>query len=160
MGVTSDNVARLFGISRASQDAFAAESHRRADRARRRGLTQREVVPLAEAALDDGVREDCSAEALRGLRPAFSADGTTTAGNSSQVSDGAAAVALALESTALAHGLEILGFWRSYVVVGVEPSVMGIGPVAAIPRALRLAGLTIADVDVFEINEVPAPQIR
>ena len=156
MGVSSDNVARLFGVSRASQDAFAAESHRRAARARRLGLTQREVVPLAGAVVDDGVREDCSAEQLRGLRPAFTEGGTTTAGNSSQVSDGAAAVALAMESTALARGLEILGFWRSYAVVGVEPSIMGIGPVAAIPRALRLAGLTVADVDVFEINEVAA----
>ena len=154
MGVTSDNVARLFGISRAAQDAFAAESHRRAARARRLGIPQREIVPLAGVSADDGVREDCSLESLRGLRPAFSEEGSTTAGNSSQVSDGAAAVALMLEATALARGLEILGFWRSYAVVGVEPAVMGVGPLAAIPRALRLAGLTVADVDVFEINEV------
>jgi acetyl-CoA acyltransferase 1 len=156
MGVTSDNLARMFGIRRQAQDCFAAESHRRA--AASTGALSREIVAVGGVTADDGVRGDCSPEALATLTPAFTQEGTTTAGNASQVSDGAAAVLLASESVARALGAPVLGVWLAYCAVGVDPSLMGIGPAAAIPRALRLAGLEVGDVDVFEINEAFASQ--
>ena len=108
---------------------------------------------------DDGIRPDTSVAALSKLKPAFAKDGTTTAGNSSQVSDGAAAVLLARASTAAALQLPVLAVLRSYAVVGVPPDVMGIGPAFAIPEAVRKAGLTLNDIDVFEINEAFASQV-
>jgi hypothetical protein len=108
---------------------------------------------------DDGIRPDTSVAALSKLKAAFAKDGTTTAGNSSQVSDGAAAVLLARASTAAALQLPVLAVLRSYAVVGVPPDVMGIGPAFAIPEAVRKAGLTLNDIDVFEINEAFASQV-
>jgi acetyl-CoA acyltransferase 1 len=159
MGVTSDNVARVFRVSRGKQDGYSVESHRRARRAQVLGLFRREIVAVGHVVEDDGVRADCTKEGLACLKPVFSQAGTTTAGNSSQVSDGAAAILLTRETLAVSMGLHIMGVWRAYAVVGVEPALMGIGPAAAIPKALRFAGLSISDIDVFEINEAFASQL-
>ncbi|KAK7930425.1 hypothetical protein WMY93_006820 [Mugilogobius chulae] len=171
MGITSENVAEKFGISREKQDEFALSSHQKASRARSLGLFQEEIVPVQTKVQDqsgsetqvlvcedEGIRPSTSLQGLSKLRPAFSPEGSTTAGNSSQVSDGAAAVLLARRSTADALGLPVLGILRSSAVVGVPPEIMGIGPAAAIPEALRRAGLTVDDIDVFEINEAFASQ--
>uniref|UniRef100_S4S060 Acetyl-CoA acyltransferase 1 n=1 Tax=Petromyzon marinus TaxID=7757 RepID=S4S060_PETMA len=170
MGVTSENVAERYGITREVQDALAVASHQKAARATKLGLFQEEIVPVTTVVLlgdeektitvtqDEGIRPDTSMEGLARLRPVFKENGTTTAGNSSQVSDGAAAVLVARRRAARELGLPVLGVLRSYAVVGVPPDVMGIGPALAIPAALSQAGLTIDDVDVFEINEAFASQ--
>jgi acetyl-CoA acyltransferase 1 len=163
MGTTSENVAAKYGVSRADQDAFAARSHERAAAAQARGEFRDEIIPtrtkegvLVEA--DDGVRADTTVAGLSKLRPAFQEGGTTTAGNSSQVSDGAAAVVLVRRRVAERLGLPILGVMRSYTVVGVPPALMGVGPGYAIPAAVAAAGLKMDDIDVFEINEAFASQ--
>ncbi|KAM9187335.1 3-ketoacyl-CoA thiolase, peroxisomal isoform 2-T2 [Dugong dugon] len=171
MGITSENVAERFGISREKQDAFALASQQKAARAQSKGYFQAEIVPVTTTirndkgtersitvAQDEGIRADTTMESLAKLKPAFKEGGCTTAGNSSQVSDGAAAVLLARRSKAEELGLPILGVLRSYAVVGVPPDIMGIGPAYAIPVALQKAGLTVADVDIFEINEAFASQ--
>lgn len=171
MGITSENVAERFGISRQKQDAFALASQQKAARAQSRGCFRAEIVPVTTTVLDgkgdrktitvsqdEGVRPSTTMEGLAKLKPAFKDGGSTTAGNSSQVSDGAAAVLLARRSKAEELGLPILGVLRSYAVVGVPPDVMGIGPAYAIPAALQKAGLTVNDIDVFEINEAFASQ--
>ena len=185
MGVTSEIVATRFGITRSEQDAFAVDSHAKAAKARREGLFDSEIVPVTVSvpagkdsaetvtvtvSQDDGIREGVTEEALAKLKPAFvkpgSAPGvgTTTAGNASQVSDGAAAVLLARRSTALALGLPIRAVWRGFVAVGVPPEIMGIGPALAIPMVLRRAvrarrPLTLAeDIEVVELNEAFASQ--
>jgi acetyl-CoA acyltransferase 1 len=163
MGMTSENVAERYGVTRADQDAFAARSHARAAAAQAAGEFADELVPTATkeggvVAADDGVRAGTSAAGLAKLKPAFKEGGTTTAGNSSQVSDGAAAVLAMRRSTAARLGCRALGVLRAYAVVGVPPDVMGIGPAVAIPAALAQAGLTLADIDVFEINEAFASQ--
>nr|KAF6419813.1 acetyl-CoA acyltransferase 1 [Molossus molossus] len=171
MGITSENVAERFGISREKQDAFALASQQKAARAQSRGCFQAEIVPVTTTvhddkgtekrvtvAQDEGIRPNTTMEGLAKLKPAFKEGGSTTAGNSSQVSDGAAAILLARRSKAEELGLPILGILRSYAVVGVPPDVMGIGPAYAIPEALRKAGLTVHDVDIFEINEAFASQ--
>ncbi|CAO2633229.1 3-ketoacyl-CoA thiolase B, peroxisomal [Lemmus lemmus] len=171
MGITSENVAERFGISRQQQDAFALASQQKAARAQSRGCFRAEIVPVTTTVLDDkgnkktitvsqdeGVRPSTTMEGLAKLKPAFKDGGSTTAGNSSQVSDGAAAVLLARRSKAQELGLPILGVLRSYAVVGVPPDIMGIGPAYAIPAALQKAGLTVNDIDIFEINEAFASQ--
>lgn len=164
MGITSENVAEKFGVDRATQDAFAAGSQARAAEAQHQGLFAAEIVPVhvegaAEAVVDDdGIRPGTTQEKLSKLRPAFKPDGTTTAGNSSQVSDGAAAVLVMRRWMAKKHGLPVLGVVRSYSVVGVDPSLMGIGPAVAIPEAIKKAGISLEDVDIFEINEAFASQ--
>ncbi|XP_037382408.1 3-ketoacyl-CoA thiolase, peroxisomal [Talpa occidentalis] len=171
MGITSENVAERFGISREKQDAFALASQQKAARAQRQGCFHAEIVPVTTTVHDDkgtekritvsqdeGIRPNTTMEGLAKLKPAFKAGGSTTAGNSSQVSDGAAAILLARRSKAEELGLPILGVLRAYAVVGVPPDVMGIGPACAIPVALQKAGLTIDDVDIFEINEAFASQ--
>lgn len=171
MGITSENVAERFGISREKQDAFALRSQQRAAQAQNSGLFRQEIVPVATkfvddagkerevtVAKDDGIRAGTTLAGLAKLRPAFKADGSTTAGNSSQVSDGAAAVLIGRRSAVEALGLPVLGVLRASAVVGVPPDVMGIGPAFAIPAALQQAGLTVADIDVFEINEAFASQ--
>uniref|UniRef100_A0A8C2N1Y4 acetyl-CoA C-acetyltransferase n=1 Tax=Cricetulus griseus TaxID=10029 RepID=A0A8C2N1Y4_CRIGR len=153
MGITSENVAEQFGISRQKQDAFALASQQKAARAQSRGCFRAEIVPVTTTILDDkgnkktvtvsqdeGVRPSTTMEGLAKLKPAFKDGGSTTAGNSSQVSDGAAAVLLARRSKAEELGLPILGVLRSYAVVGVPPDIMGIGPAYAIPAALQKAG--------------------
>ncbi|KAF1798739.1 Thiolase, N-terminal domain-containing protein [Mucor lusitanicus] len=171
MGITSENVAADFQVSREKQDAFAAESHRKADIAQKNGWFQEEIVPVEAivtdeegnekvvlADRDDGIRPGTTAEKLSKLRPAFDDDGTTTAGNASQVSDGAAAVLLMKRKTAQKLNLPILGKYITSAVVGVPPRIMGVGPAYAIPVALQRAGLTVDQVDIFEINEAFASQ--
>ncbi|MEF3301585.1 acetyl-CoA C-acyltransferase [Paenibacillus sp. GYB003] len=175
MGHTAEKVAKRYGISREEQDRFAAESHRKAHAARTEGKFADEIVPVAasfggfdpaegpwtktfEFAADECIRPDTTVEALAKLKPAFSAGGTVTAGNASPISDGAAAVAVMSRSRAEALGLKPLAAFRAFAVAGVEPEVMGIGPVEAIPKALRMAGLGKDDIALYEINEAFASQ--
>jgi len=175
MGHTAEEVARRFGITREAQDAFAASSHRKAAAAIAEGKFRDEIVPvnvsLAAADesgkvrsksftfdMDEGVRPDTSPEVLAKLRPAFALGGTVTAGNASQTSDGAAAVVVMSREKAEALGLKPLATFRSFALAGVEPEIMGVGPVEAIPKALRMAGIGLDEVDVFEINEAFASQ--
>lgn len=167
MGVTSENVAERFGISREAQDTMAARSHARAANARASGRFKNEIVPVytknAEGvdvviSEDDGIRPETTVESLAKLPAVFKKGGSTTPGNASQVSDGAAAVVLARRSYAEARGLPILATWRTFVAVGCDPAIMGIGPAVAIPEALKAANLSVKDVDLFELNEAFASQ--
>ena len=167
MGITAENVAERWKISREDQDAFALESQRRAAAAKAAGEFREEIVPVnvrgrkgvVVFAEDEHVRPDTTAEALAKLRPAFKPEGgTVTAGNSSGLNDGAALLAVASEDYAKEHGLPILARILSYATVGVEPAVMGIGPAAAVPAALIRAGLKLSDIDLFELNEAFAAQ--
>jgi len=175
MGHTAEEVARRFGVTREDQDRFALESHRRAAAAMARGAFRDEIAPVTarlsdvdadgrprarEFAFDadEGVRPDATLEALAALRPAFAAGGTVTAGNASPMSDGAAAALLMSRERAEALGLSPLATFRAYALAGVDPEIMGVGPVEAIPRSLRMAGLSPSDVDLFEINEAFAAQ--
>ena len=158
MGVTSENVAKKFGISRADQDAFAVESHRKAAKAQAQGDFKDEIIATCGASEDDGIRGDSSVEQLSQLKTSFSQDGSTTAGNASQVSDGAAAVLLMRRSKAKELGVVILGRFLGFATVGCPPEIMGVGPVYAIPAVLQQTGLSIEDIDVFELNEAFASQ--
>ncbi|XP_028825911.1 3-ketoacyl-CoA thiolase, peroxisomal [Denticeps clupeoides] len=171
MGITSENVAERYGITREKQDAFSVSSHQKAAAAQKKGLFDQEITPVTTKFVDeggsertitvtkdDGIRPGTTMEGLARLRPAFKPDGSTTAGNASQVSDGAAAVLVGRRSAVEALGLPVLGVLRASAVVGVPPDVMGIGPADAIPAAVKQAGLTLADIDVFEINEAFASQ--
>ncbi|TFK18223.1 acetyl-CoA acetyl transferase [Coprinopsis marcescibilis] len=172
MGITSENVAADYKISREVQDAFAAASFAKAAKALKDGKFKDEIVPIKAQWIDpkteevreivvdhdDGIREGVTKESLAKLKPAFKKDGTTHAGNASQVSDGAAAVLLTRRSVAKRLGLPIVGKYITSSVVGVPPRIMGVGPAYAIPRALQVAGITQADVDFFEINEAFASQ--
>ncbi|GMI66394.1 PEROXISOME DEFECTIVE 1, peroxisomal 3-ketoacyl-CoA thiolase 3, 3-KETOACYL-COA THIOLASE 2 [Hibiscus trionum] len=172
MGITSENVAQRYGVTRQEQDQAAVESHRRAAAATASGKFEEEIIPVATKivnpktgeekpvviSVDDGIRPDTNMAGLAKLKPAFKKDGTTTAGNASQVSDGAGAVLLMKRSLALQKGLSILGVFRSFAAVGVDPAVMGIGPAVAIPVAVKSAGLKVDDIDLFEINEAFASQ--
>jgi acetyl-CoA acyltransferase len=162
MGVTAENVARKYGIARAEQEAFAVESHRRAAAAQESGKLAEEIVAVGggnERIAEDGcIRADTSAGSLAGLKPAFDAGGTVTAGTSSPLTDGAAATLVVSEDYARAHGLAILARIRSIAVSGCAPAIMGIGPVGASTKALKRAGLTIGDIDIVELNEAFASQ--
>jgi acetyl-CoA acyltransferase 1 len=171
MGITSENVVAKYGITRQQQDQMAVESHQKAARAQKEGWSKDEITVYTTTVtdkdgehkevvvdMDDGVRGDTTLEGLGKLKPAFKKDGSTTAGNSSQVTDGAAVVILARRSAAKRLGLPILGRVLSYAVAGVPPEIMGIGPAFAIPKALEKAGLTINDIDVYEVNEAFASQ--
>lgn len=179
MGITSENVAERYGVNRADQDAFAVESHLRAARARANGDFAQEIVPVntrfqevdkqgnkvgeekrITVTEDDGIRANVSVEALAKLKPAFKPDGGSTAGNSSQVSDGAAATLLMRRSTATELGLtnQIIGKFVSATTVGCAPDEMGIGPALAIPKLLGQVGLENKDVSRWEINEAFASQ--
>jgi acetyl-CoA C-acetyltransferase len=162
MGVTAENVAARWEITRAEQDAFAYESQRRASAAIQDGHFKTEIVPVEIPARngtvtflqDEHVRPDTTLEGLQKLRPAFKPDGgTVTAGNASGINDGAALVAVATEEFAKAHGIPMLAEIIGYSVIGVEPDVMGIAPVTAVPLAVKRAGLELADIDLFELNE-------
>ncbi|XP_050371997.1 3-ketoacyl-CoA thiolase 2, peroxisomal [Argentina anserina] len=171
MGVTSENVAHRFGVSRQEQDQAAVDSHRKAAAATAAGRFKDEIIPVATKivdpksgdekpvtiSVDDGIRNTTLGD-LAKLKPVFKKDGTTTAGNSSQVSDGAGAVLLMKRSVANQKGLPILGVFRSFCAVGVDPAIMGVGPAAAIPVAVKAAGLELDDIDLFEINEAFASQ--
>ncbi|SEL55890.1 acetyl-CoA acyltransferase [Paenibacillus sp. cl141a] len=175
MGHTAEEVARRFGITREAQDAFAASSHRKAAAAISEGKFRDEIVPvnvtLAAADeqgkvrsktlaidTDEGVRPDTTPDVLARLKPAFALGGSVTAGNASQTSDGAAAVAVMSREKAEELGLTPLATFKSFALAGVAPEIMGVGPVEAIPKALRMAGIELDQVDVFEINEAFASQ--
>ena len=158
MGVTSDNVVVQYGLQRKDLDEFSLQSHQKAARARTNGNFKNEIVPVGNVNQDDGIRPQTTLEILSRLKPVFSKNGRTTAGNSSQTTDGAAAVMLMTRAEAKKRGLPILGVWRGYSVKGVPPRVMGIGPAVAIPAVLKQCFLTVNDIDVFEINEAFASQ--
>ncbi|KAG6423020.1 hypothetical protein SASPL_113403 [Salvia splendens] len=172
MGITSENVAHRFGVTRQEQDKAAAESHRKAAAATASGKFKDEIIPVktkivdpksgdetpVTISVDDGIRASTTVGDLGKLKPVFKKDGTTTAGNSSQVSDGAGAVLLMKRSIAMQKGLPILGVFRTFAAVGVDPAIMGIGPAVAIPAAVKSAGLELGDIDLFEINEAFASQ--
>jgi acetyl-CoA acyltransferase len=174
MGLTAENVARRYEVSREDQDAFALRSHQRAIAAIDAGLFKDEIVPIEVEHVwfengkvqrstmifdtDEGPRRDTSAEALAKLKPVFAVNGTVTAGNSSQTSDGSAAVVVMSREKADALGVKPLARFVSFAVAGVPPEIMGIGPVAAIPKALKQAGLTIDQIDLIELNEAFAAQ--
>ncbi|WML54646.1 acetyl-CoA C-acetyltransferase [Neobacillus sp. PS3-12] len=175
MGHTAEQVAKKYGISREDQDAFAVSSHQKAAKAIREGKFVDEIVPvdvtirsvgndnkLVEKTIqfsqDEGVRPDTNLQTLAKLRPAFSITGSVTAGNASQTSDGAAAVMVMDREKAESLGLKPMAKFRSFAVGGVPPEIMGVGPVVAIPKALKLAGLEISDIGLFELNEAFASQ--
>lgn len=166
MGITSENVAEKYGITRAQQDQMAFESHQKAARAQKEGWTKVEITPYTTTIKDkegnekqvlvdrdDGVRPQTTLQTLAKLKPAFKKGGSTTAGNASQVTDGAAVVLLARRSYAEKMGLPIKGRFLSFAAAGVPPEIMGIGPVAAIPKALEQTGMSVKDIDVWEVNE-------
>mmetsp|Transcript_24489 Transcript_24489/g.35834 ORF Transcript_24489/g.35834 Transcript_24489/m.35834 type:complete len:405 (-) Transcript_24489:153-1367(-) len=159
MGVTSENVSKKYGLDRTALDAFAVESHRKASQAVARGTFNDEMVECEGITADDGIRANTTMESLKKLKPVFDPEhGSTTAGNSSQLTDGAAAVLLMSREEAEKRRLKVLGVWRGFSVAGVPPKIMGIGPAVAIPKVLSNLGLTVKDVDVFEINEAFASQ--
>ncbi len=175
MGFTAERVAARWGITREAQDAFAVQSHQKATNGRRTGLFAQEIHPVpiervrydgstrssetVTFEIDETVREDTSMESLAKLRPAFKPGGTVTAGNASPFSDGSAAVVVMSRERADAEGITPLARFITFAVAGVEPDIMGIGPVKAIPKALAQAGLTLDQVDAFEFNEAFAAQI-
>lgn len=158
MGLTAENLQRRYGISREEQDAFALASHEKAIAAQEQGKFDDELIPVGSFRRDEGPRADTSLEALAKLKPAFHVKGTVTAGNSSQMSDGAAAALVMSAERAQALGFKPRARFVSFAVGGVGPEVMGIGPVVAIPKALRLAGLTLDQIGVIELNEAFAVQ--
>ena len=158
MGETGENVAERYGITREDQDAFALQSHRRWAAAQEAGRFADELVPVGEVERDEHPRPDTSAEKLAALKPAFREGGTLTAGNSSGINDGAAALVVASEEKAREHGVEPLGRFVASAVAGVDPRYMGVGPVPAVQKLLARAGLEVADLDLVELNEAFASQ--
>jgi acetyl-CoA acyltransferase len=174
MGFTAERVATRWGIGREAQDTFAADSHRKAAAALAAGLFAPEIVPIpvsrdrweggkrttttTDFAVDECPRPDTTAAGLAKLRPAFSAKGTVTAGNASPYSDGAAALLVMSAERAKAEGLTPLARFVSFATGGVEPDIMGVGPIVAVPKALKRAGLTLADIRLIEFNEAFAAQ--
>jgi 3-oxoadipyl-CoA thiolase len=168
MGETAENVAERYGVDREAQDAFALRSHQRAVAAGERGLFAEEIVPIEAPAgrretvvveADEGPRPDASAESMAKLRPVFREGGSVTAGNASTLNDGAACTLIASEAGVERLGAEPLARVLGSGVAGVDPAYMGIGPVAAIPRALANSGLSLEDIDLIEINEAFAAQV-
>jgi len=171
MGITSENVAKQFGVGREEQDQLAVSSHQKAAHSLKMGWSQSEITPYHTVIKDkdgnektvlvdrdDGCRPQTTMATLGKLKPAFQKGGSTTAGNSSQMTDGAAVVLLARRDVANQLGCKILGRMVSFAVAGVPPEVMGIGPAFAIPAALEKSGLKMDDIDIFEINEAFASQ--
>lgn len=159
MGVTSENVSKRYHLDRRTLDEFAAKSHQKAAKAQSLGKFKAEIIPVGDISQDDGIRPSTTADKLAKLKPVFDKkNGSTTAGNSSQLTDGAAAVLLMSREEAMKRNLPILGVWRSFAVEGVPPKIMGVGPVYAIPSALAKASLSTDDIDVYEINEAFASQ--
>ena len=163
MGLTAERLQKKYGISRADADEFALRSHRKAVAAQEAGRFVDEIVPveLEKSVLeeDEGPRADTSLEALALLKPVFQANGTVTAGNSSQTSDGAAAALVMSDTYARRLGLKPKARLVGFATAGVPPEIMGIGPVVAIPKALALAGLTLDQIGVIELNEAFASQV-
>ncbi|MFC3394530.1 thiolase family protein [Brenneria rubrifaciens] len=167
MGITAENIARHYGLRRGALDEFSLRSHRLAAAAWREGRFDEQVVPVSlpdrrgqaiEVRQDESVRPDCSLEALSSLRPCFRDDGIVTAGNSSPMSDGAGALVVMERSLAKAQGLAVLAVFRGYAAVGVDPHFMGLGPVPATAKLLQQTGLTVNDIDLWELNEAFAAQ--
>lgn len=157
MGTTAENLARKYSISREEQDRLALSSHQKALAAQKAGKLK-EIVPVGGAKIDEGPRAETSAEKLAQLKPAFEANGTVTAGNSSPLTDGAAAVIVMSASKAKKLGIAPIARIRAMAVGGVDPSMMGEGPVVAVPKALKRAGMKLSDIDLIEINEAFAAQ--
>jgi acetyl-CoA C-acetyltransferase len=158
MGETGENVAERYGVGREEQDAFALRSHQRAVAAQEAGRFADELVPLPELQRDEHPRPDTSVEKLARLRPVFREGGTVTAGNASGVNDGAAALVVASEERARELGVEPLAAFVGSAVTGVDPRVMGIGPIPAVRRLLERTGVALTDVDLVELNEAFASQ--
>ncbi|MCD4748263.1 MAG: thiolase family protein [Thermoanaerobaculales bacterium] len=170
MGTTAEQVASRFKISREMQDEFAVNSNKNAFAAIESGKFQEEIVPLKVRTRangkwtefvfdkDEGPRGDSTVEGLARLRPVFDPKGTVTAGNASQINDGAAAVVVMAEEVAKERGLKPIAYVRQWAVAGVDPDIMGIGPIAAVPKVLAKAGLTLDDIELVEINEAFASQ--
>jgi acetyl-CoA C-acetyltransferase len=166
MGVTAENVAEQYGISREQQDEFAVESHRRAANAIAQGYFKEQILPIEIKSrkgpvvfdTDEHVRADATVEGMAKLRTVFKKDGSVTAGNASGINDGAAAVVLAERSAAAAQGLKPMARLVAYGHAGVDPTIMGIGPIPAVKKALDRAGLSVSDMDVIESNEAFAAQ--
>jgi len=158
MGETGENVAERWEVSREEQDAFALRSQQRWAAAHEAGRFVDELVPVGDVAVDEHPRPSTNAEALAGLRPAFRAGGTVTAGNASGINDGAAALVLASEAKAEELGIESLGTFVASAVAGVDPRVMGIGPVPAVRKLLARAGVDAGELDLVELNEAFASQ--
>lgn len=171
MGITSENVAEKYGITREMQDQMAVESHAKAARAQEMGLFDSEIIPMTVTITgkdgketnvvvtkDDGIRKGTTLQTLAKLKPYFKKNGSTTAGNSSQLTDGAAGVLLASRAAAQKYGLPILARWVGFATAGVPPNLMGIGPAAAIPKVLQQCNLRMSDIDIFELNEAFASQ--
>ncbi|MCJ7470398.1 acetyl-CoA C-acyltransferase, partial [Candidatus Bathyarchaeota archaeon] len=175
MGLTAENVAEKFGITREEQDRFALLSHQKAAKAIKEGKFKEEILPIPAKVkeikedgtvvvkevifdTDEGVRYDASLEGMASLKSVFKAKGTVTAGNSSQTSDGAAALILMSKEKAEALKLKPMATFRSFAVAGVPPEIMGVGPAYAVPKALKKAGLTIKDIGLVELNEAFASQ--
>jgi len=168
MGLTAEIVAERFGISRETQDQFAYESHMKAARAQKEGVFKDEIVPVKYFdyatrewkmfEVDECVRPDTTLEALAKLKPVFKKDGTVTAGNSSPINDGAAAVVVMSEDAVKRYGVKPMLRFINYQVAGVPPEIMGIGPTEAIPKLLRKTGLKMEDIGLWELNEAFAAQ--
>lgn len=166
MGVTAENVAKKYGITREDQDTLAVESHTRAAKAVEKGFFKEQIVPVEIRVkrdtvmfdADESVRPEATVEKLGKLRPVFDKAGTVTAGNASSINDAAAAVVLMEREKAAKAGLEILGRLSAYSLAGVDPSIMGIGPIPAVRDLLAKTGLSLDDIDVFEVNEAFAAQ--
>ncbi|SHI53938.1 acetyl-CoA acyltransferase [Dethiosulfatibacter aminovorans DSM 17477] len=172
MGITAENVASKYNVSREKQDALALRSHLRAQAAQENGLFDDEIIdieairPLEDGSgqetfifnKDEGIRYGQTKEALAKLRPVFKRDGSVTAGNSSQTSDGAGFVMLMTKEKALSLGLKPLAKVKAFSAVGVDPAIMGVGPMYAIPKALKQAGMTLKDIELIELNEAFASQ--
>ena len=166
MGVTAENIAAKWGISREDQDLFALESHRRANHAIRNGYFKSQILPIELKSrrgttlfdTDEHPRSDLTIKSLSGLRPVFQKDGTVTAGNASGINDSASSVVMMERDAAEARGLKPMARLVSYGHAGVDPKYMGIGPVTAVKNALKRAGLTVSDMDVVESNEAFSAQ--
>jgi acetyl-CoA acyltransferase len=170
MGITAENVAKKFSISRADQDTFSLRSQQKAAAAQKAGKFDDEIVPVmatqytggkrveVEFKRDEMIRADTTLEGLAALKPAFAKDGTVTAGNASPLSDGAAVALVTTAAKAKALGVKPLGYFRAYATVGVDPAIMGIGPIPAVRKLLTKTKLTLKDIDVIELNEAFASQ--
>ncbi len=170
MGITAENVAKRFGISRQDQDGFALRSQQKAAAAQKAGKFDEEIVPVnatryegderatVQFKRDELVRGDTTLEGLAALKPSFSKDGTVTAGTSSPLSDGAAAVLIMSKAKADALGVKPLGYFRAFATAGVDPAIMGIGPIPAVRKLFAKTGLSMRDIDVIELNEAFASQ--